>query len=185
MIATIHQPNFMPWYPFFQKVFSADLFIILTRCQFEKNGFQNRFKHQNKWHTMSVKKGLEPIKDKVYLNPEKDWNRIKTNLSQYSILNEFDEDISDNLAETNVRIILRICRMLGYSEDRVVLDHETDLGGTDRLVDICKIHNCDTYIAGISGRKYLEQEKFGDIELKFQDEKVMKKMSILEYLSES
>ena len=69
MIVTIHQPNFIPWYPFFQKMEQADLFILLGHCQFEKNGFQNRFQLENTWNTLSVKKGKEPIVEKEYINP--------------------------------------------------------------------------------------------------------------------
>ena len=43
MRVSIHQPNFVPWYPFFQKIKEVDKFIILKECQFEKNGYQNRF----------------------------------------------------------------------------------------------------------------------------------------------
>jgi hypothetical protein len=38
----------MPWYPFFEKMQQADVFILLGHCQFEKNGFQNRFSINNK-----------------------------------------------------------------------------------------------------------------------------------------
>ena len=79
MKIAIHQPNFLPWYPFFQKIKEVDKFIILGNCQFEKNGFQNRFNLNDKWHTMSIKKGLDPINTKTYLNPLKDWNKIKLN----------------------------------------------------------------------------------------------------------
>ena len=82
MVISIHQPNFMPWYPFFQKIQKCDKFVILTHCQFEKNGYQNRFNFNDDWYTMSVKKGLEPIKDKIYLNPKNDWDRIKNRLSK-------------------------------------------------------------------------------------------------------
>ena len=58
MRLAIHQPNFMPWYPFFEKIKNCDKFIMLTHCQFEKNGYQNRFNLNDKWYTMSVKKGL-------------------------------------------------------------------------------------------------------------------------------
>ena len=77
MIVTIHQPNFMPWYPFFQKMKKADVFVILTQCQFEKNGFQNRFNHQGQWKTLSINKGLQPIVEKKYVNSARDWAKIK------------------------------------------------------------------------------------------------------------
>ena len=61
MVISIHQPNFFPWYPFFQKMEMSDKFIILSNCQFEKNGFQNRFNLDSNWHTMSTFKGLVNI----------------------------------------------------------------------------------------------------------------------------
>ena len=40
MRVAIHQPNFFPWYPYFEKILRADIFVILQNCQFEKNNFQ-------------------------------------------------------------------------------------------------------------------------------------------------
>ena len=102
MRIAIHQPNFLPWYPFFQKIKEVDRFVILKECQFEKNNYQNRFNFNDRWHTMSVNKGLEPIIEKTYLNPENDWNKIKVNLFEYeNTLNLFDGCVSDNLFKTD------------------------------------------------------------------------------------
>ena len=70
MIVAIHQPNFIPWLPFFDKMAAADVFVILSECQFEKNGFQNRFQ-RNGWNTMSVASGLAPIREKQYVARKK------------------------------------------------------------------------------------------------------------------
>ena len=83
MILAIHQPNFFPWWPYFEKIEQADMFVFLTHCQFEKNGYQNRFNHNDNWYTMSVKRGMKPISEKEYLNPIKDWDRIKSNLNEH------------------------------------------------------------------------------------------------------
>ena len=109
MIVTIHQPNFVPWYPYFQKIQQADVFVLLGHCQFEKNGYQNRFYLKDKWNTLSVKKGLDPILEKYYVDPLKDWNTIKNRLFEYkNILSEMDTFITNNLYETNKNIILYI-----------------------------------------------------------------------------
>ena len=98
MIVAIHQPNFFPWWPFFEKIQQADLYVCLTHCQFEKNGYQNRFDYNNKWYTMSVNKGLESIRDKVYVDPKENWDRIKNSLPEYkSVLNELDTCIGESL----------------------------------------------------------------------------------------
>lgn len=184
MIVSIHQPNFMPWLPFFDKVAMVDIFVVMIHCQFEKNGFQNRFNIDEKWYTMSTKKGIEPIKEKVYVNPIKDWEKIKTSLPQYvEVLERFDDCMSGNLSDTNVKIIRRISDMLGI-KTKIVLDYETDLRSTDRLVDICKKNGATKYIAGSSGLKYLDLEKFkpDGIEVEIQSIDPSHKIPILERL---
>jgi len=52
------------------------------------------------------------------------------------------------------------------------------------LVEICKNYGASTYISGMSGKKYLETEKFVDsgINLEFQKSEDMNKVSIVEVL---
>lgn len=168
MKISIHQPNFMPWIPFFKKIEWADIFVILIECQFEKNNFQNRFNIGETWYTMSVAKGNDPIKSKTYISPFNDWNKIKSKLPQYEKqLSLFDDCISDNLSKTNIEIIKRACEILNI-KTKIVLDYETDLKSTERLVDICKHFKATEYLSGSSGKNYLDIEKFGDIKVSFQ-----------------
>ena len=156
MKVSIHQPIFFPWYPFINKIESVDTFVILAHCQFEKNGYQNRFSYNDKWNTMSVKRGLEPIVDKIYLNPIGDWNRIKSNNLNYkNILDLFDE---------------WICKLLSI-DTQIVMDYETDLKSTHRLVDICKTNNASQYLSGLSGKDYLDLQLFKNenMDVVFQD----------------
>jgi len=183
MKIAIHQPNFLPWYPFFQKIKEVDKFIILGNCQFEKNGFQNRFNLNGKWHTMSTKKGLNPINTKTYLNPLKDWNKIKLNLPQYkNILDNLDECINDNLFLTNSKIIEKLTKMLGYNTE-ILYDYPTDLKSTERLVDICLHYDATEYLSGISGKNYLDLSLFesNGIKIKFQEN--LTKIHTLELLN--
>lgn len=184
MRVSIHQPNFMPWYPFFQKMMMCDIFVVMKHCQFEKNGFQNRFNHLDKWYTMSTFRGLDPIHSKKYVNPQRDWKKIKKSFpKKIKTLEMFDQHISDNLFDTNFEIIKEISKMLDIKCD-IVVDFETDKTGTDRLVEICKNYGASTYISGMSGKKYLETEKFVDsgINLEFQKSEDMNKISIVEVL---
>ena len=167
MTVSIHQPNFVPWKPFFDKIAQSDLFVILGHCQFEKNNYQNRFKVGDKWHTMSVASGNIPIVEKRYLNPQKDWKRIT---DRFYNLNEFNDLISHDLWRTNCGIIVRACHHLKIKTP-IRYDGPTDLKGTERLVDICVKHGATKYLSGQSGRKYLDLELFKtyNIEVIFQD----------------
>lgn len=177
---TIHQPNFCPYHGFFQKMEAAEIMVILTQCQFEKNGYQNRFNHQNKWYTMRINQSLIPIKDKVYLSPEDDWQKI---IDQFPVLKKLDIIPSVNLSEMNSDIIFAAQELLGIETD-IWFDHPTNLTGTARLVDICKKYKATHYLSGISGQKYMDMKLFEDAEIDviFQDEKTLSKKSLIEIL---
>jgi len=182
MRVSIHQPNFVPWYPFFQKIKEVDKFIILKECQFEKNGYQNRFNFNDKWYTMSVKKGLEPIRDKVYIDPKNNWDKIKNSLPKYkSILDEMDKCIGENLAATNFCIIANFCEMLGIDTELEV-DQPTNLVSTERLLDICKSWGATEYLSGIGGKDYLDVKLFNDNGIKVVFQEDMDKRHTLELL---
>jgi len=171
MIVTIHQPNFFPWWPFFEKMEQADLFVCLINCQFEKNGYQNRFNYKNNWYTLSVKKGLDLITEKVYTDPVSNWQTIKNRLPEHrNFLNQFDDCLFSNLAKTNMKMMDRIKDIFNIKTP-IVTDYKTDLKSTDRLVDICKTNGATKYLAGTGARSYLDETKFNDagIEVVFQN----------------
>lgn len=186
---SIHQPTFFPWFPFFQKIKEANTFVFLTHCQYEKNGYQNRFDINKKWYTMSTYRGLDPIVEKKYVNPSKDWNKIKKSLeASYGkqLLEEFDDCIQESLCETNIQIITKICKILEINTN-LCRDSKTLANSTERLVEICSFYNADVYFSGMSGKQYLNQDLFHErnISLIFQNEKDMVKRPILDVLLES
>lgn len=161
MIITCHQPNFIPWVPFFEKVSRADMLIALTHVQFSKNNFQNRFQLNGQWHTMSVNKGnlSDLIRDKKYVKPFEDWTKIKKKINM-SWLDCFDRYVSNDLANTNLNIIKGLLDILDIKTS-VITDEPTCLKSpSDKLLHLCLKHNASTYISGPSGIKYLEVDKF-------------------------
>src|SRR5450755_3257036 len=42
MIVSIHQPQYLPWIPYFSKIKQSNLFVVLDDVQYQKNGLQNR-----------------------------------------------------------------------------------------------------------------------------------------------
>lgn len=42
MILAAHQPHFMPWLGYFDKIRTADMFVVVDHVQFERQNFQNR-----------------------------------------------------------------------------------------------------------------------------------------------
>lgn len=182
MTIAIHQPNFFPYYPYFQKMMECDLFVILSQTQFRKGGYENRFNVGDKWHTMSVNSGLQPIGLKRYVSPDKDFGYIKKAFRSKELW-RFDKCISQSLFATNVNIINAFKQILKI-ETPLEFDYLTTLTGTDRLIDLCKHYKANKYLSGISGKNYLELSKFQEagIEVIFQDESKMIKKALVDML---
>lgn len=180
MRVAIHQPNFIPYAGFFEKMKQSDIFVIMGYCQFEKGKYQNRFYHNHEWSTMSVNGGLIPIIKKRYINPVQDWNKIT---GKFPKLLEFNDLISHDLWRTNTAIIIKAANMLNI-KTKIVFDYPTDLKATDRLVDICKHYGATTYLSGISGKHYLDQSLFNEYKIKveFQDEATIDKRALVELI---
>ncbi len=157
----IHQPNFMPWLSYFEKMEKADELVVLGHCQYEKNGYQSRFRMYERWYTMSTFKGLDKIVNKIYMNPKVDWDVLYKRLPQFKETLDLLPRPRASLYESNYDLIETIAGLLKI-DTPMSSDWPTELTGTDRLVEICKKAGATTYLSGMSGKKYLDESKFKD-----------------------
>lgn len=133
MKIAIHQPAFAPWLPFFAKMHQADVFVLLTRCQFSKNGYQNRCQVNGKWWTKPVSGGLESINDKKYVDGQK-------------------------LFDVNIHWILAIAKTLSIDTGKIHIDPPAKKSGTDRIIEICNHFEADKYLTNMEAtEKYLDE----------------------------
>lgn len=193
MIITIHQPEHLPWLGLFNKIAKADVFVVLDSVQFEKNYFQNRNRilgsNGVQWVSIPVStKGHmdSTIANTLIANDPKNakWKdkyllTIKQNYGKYPFFNEvyplLERAINidtDYFCEINIEIIRLFCEALGI-RPKYVRSSELEINGlkSDLILDICKKMNADIYIAGPSGRDYLNMNSFNEngIEVKFND----------------
>lgn len=134
MKIAIHQPNLIPWLEFFYKMQKADVFVLMIHCQFEKNGFQNRFNVMEDWITKPVVGGTCSIKEKFYT----DGNKI---------------------TDVNVPLILGFAKLLSINTSKIHYDFPTESRGTDRIIEICKRFDCDEYLTNPDAtEKYLDEK---------------------------
>ena len=56
MIVAIHQPNYLPYLGFFDKMIKSDVFVIYDDAQFNKSDFQhrNRIRIYEGWKWLTV-----------------------------------------------------------------------------------------------------------------------------------
>lgn len=185
---SIHQPVYLPWLGFIEKVTSSEKFVFLDDVQFEKNGFQNRNKIRTydgeMWLTVPVKVKSQTLLKDVKINYSVDWiNKHKKSIIQnYKKAEFFDnywlelEKIYDEkyeyLVELNIEIIKFLFNKLKI-KTKTLFSSELDISdkGSNRILEICKNLNADRYISGISGKKYLLIDDFErqKIKLEFQN----------------
>jgi hypothetical protein len=76
LLVAIHQPTFLPWLGYLDRMLRSDLFVILDHVQFERRNYQNRtlirLEDEAKWLTVPVVQlsQKEKIIDKRVDNPE-------------------------------------------------------------------------------------------------------------------
>lgn len=190
MILAAHQPQYLPWVGYFHKMANSDLFVILDDVQYKKREFQNRNRIRNKdgwiWLTVPVlSKGhydqriLEVKVDNETSWRHDHWEAIRHNYARAPHFVEhshfFEEFYSSNIShliDLNMTIIDFLCSKFNI---RVPIRRSSELGlsssSTQRLVDICRAYSADTYLSGIGGRDYLDEELFvaHGIKLIYQD----------------
>ena len=179
MKVAIHQPNYLPWIGFFQKMALADIFVILDTVQFSKDSYTQRTKIRTKegwiWLTIPIEKKyyFKPIKD-IHLPQDEKWvKKHKMSLiSNYSKCKFVDDEFVDEyysysgkfekLQEFNEFGIVYLKEKFGIKTEIVrasELDIDDNLKSTDLLVDIVKKVGGDIYISGLGGGKYMEEGK--------------------------
>ncbi len=188
MIVAIHQPQYLPWIGYFDKIDRSDVFVLLDNVQYKKNEFQNRnrIKTSQGWQWITVPvlyKYTEKINE-VKINNTVDWQRkhlsaLICNYSKAPFLKEhlgfFEETFSihwECLVEINIHIIKYLNKALGINKEVLVASNlKLREEPTERLIDICKYVQADTYLSGESGANYMNVDAFtqAKIHVKFQD----------------
>jgi hypothetical protein len=192
MIVAAHQPNFLPWLGFFDRMRQADLFVIVDHVQFERQNYQNRVLIKTdagpKWITVPVQqRGREETILEKRICPGEgrhDWRRrLPRTLEQsYARAPHFKEfgarflnllaEPGESLAELNVRLIQEAMRALGI-EKKIVRSSQLGITGlkSDMVLNLCKAVGAGVYLAGLGGsHEYLDLDAFKDagIEVRWQ-----------------
>lgn len=191
MRISILQPGYIPWLGFFEQMHKCDIFVLYDDVQYDKHGWRNRnrIKTANgiQWLTVPVSVSLsEPaIVREVRIDNSTNWRKkhlqsIRQNYSKAPFYRDhiglFEEALTaewELLVDLDIYIIEKLATMLGIST-RMVRSSELDIPRGDkveRLVDICRIFNADTFYEGAAGRDYIDTDLFArqGIGVEFQD----------------
>ena len=178
MIIAAHQPNFLPNLAFFNKMKTADLFVIITNLQFEKQeGWQQRHKIKGPngdiWLTVPVLGSQnQKIKD-VKINNQVNWRKKHQKTIRMVYAKSKGKDLIDKitsiysseperLVEVDYRAILKLRDILGI-ETKVVLDDEISGNKHELIINVCKKYKADTYLSGVGAHDYMTKERLAEL----------------------
>jgi hypothetical protein len=178
MIVSVHQPQYLPWLGYFDKIDKADVFVLLDNVQFKKNEWQNRNKIKTangwQWLTVPVLYKFPQLINEVEINNNDRWQHRQKQalLSNYkkspfwNVLEEFIENIFSSqwqtISQLNIAVVRKLADTLGIETPLYVA---SELGQfpddpDERLIAITKHFNADTYLAGSGGKDYMNLEKY-------------------------
>ncbi len=191
MIVAVHQPQYLPWLGYFDKINRADIFVLLDNVQFKKNEWQNRNKLKTangwQWLTVPVMYKFPQLINEVKINNKDKWQHrqrqaIISNYKKASywyLLEEFFEEIFSSkwqyISQLNIHVVKKLAELLGITTPIYVASElgEFPEEPDDRLIALTKHFDADTYLAGGGGKGYMNMEKYAErgIEVIFQEYK--------------
>ena len=178
MIVAVHQPQYLPWLGYFEKICRADTFCYLDSVQYKKNDWQNRNRIKTsqgwQWLTVPVRFQFPEKICEVKINSTLNWRKkhLQALVTNYRRAPFFDQFIGvfeqiyatdwEFLAGLNIHTIERLKTALGIDQKPAIKSSQLELreDPTDRLIDICKAVRADTYLSGRDGIQYMDLERF-------------------------
>ncbi len=188
MILAAHQPQYLPWPGYFNKILHCDIFVILDDVQYKKNEWQNRNKIKTsdgvKWLTVPVHYKFGQKINEIKIDKKVFWQKdhIKTIFFNYKKSKFFDEVYPlvekflnknyDFLVDVNMESIKMVLEYLDIKK-KIVKSSDYNVEGekTLRLVNLCKIFNAGIYLSGKGAKEYIDEELFkaNNIKLVYQN----------------
>ena len=187
MILAAHQPHYLPWLGYLDKLDRADIFVLLDDVQYEVRGWQNRNRIRSpkgsQWLTVPVHAHRSDRLMDVAILKESSWQKSHSkNLEfnyqraqHFSFLWDFLKVIYEKewifLVELNIRNLEIILEVIGIKK-KIVRSSTLNLRShaSQRLVELCKYFQAEKYLSGDGAKAYLDETLFAKegIEVEFQ-----------------
>jgi hypothetical protein len=179
-VLTAHQPLYIPWLGFFQKVSMSDVFCLWDDVQFTPDGYihRNRIKGPNGPILLTVPVHMKNYYEKTINNIHIDnsqkwkkahWNSILVSYAKkapyFKSYSDFFEDVYrrewDVISDLDEHLLKYLFKELRINVDFIkASDLHFEGKKSDRILDMCNQLNADLYIFGEGGEKYADKAMF-------------------------
>jgi hypothetical protein len=176
MIVAIHQPQYLSWVPFFDKMDACELFVFLDTVQFQRRGVQNRNQILGPdgplWLTVPVNASRETLIQDVTI-AENPWQHahvrsIETSYQKAPFYKDYAPELLEllsrkweRLVDLNIATTSFLAKALGITT-RCVRASELNVTGAkqDLILDICTACQATDYLSGTGARAYQTSAEF-------------------------
>ena len=176
-ILSIRQPGYLPFIGFFKKIQATDVFVFLDDVQYTRSDFDNRNKIRTQddsmWLTIPIFNKTGQTLNEVKIDYSKKWvskhkSSIEYNYEKAPYFEEYWKDIElildkswEKLIDLNMELISYFITKLEINT-KTVFSSELNINktGSEKLLEICKDLQVDTYLSGEFGRNYLDINLF-------------------------
>jgi len=179
-LVAIHQPNFLPWLGFFDKVRRADVMVAIDNVQFSKTGgtWTNRMRlivaGRPAWVTVPIVRAYhgtrtiaeveidnhQPWREKLLKTVELNYRRAAHFGAVFPWLADLIANRTDRVVEFNLHAILSIMSAIRLDQSKLVLGSTLPINGraTDLLIDIVHAVGGTSYLVGGGADGYQQDE---------------------------
>jgi len=177
MRVAIHQPQFLPWLGYLDKIDQADTFIMLDTVQFKKNEWQNRNRIRTakgwQWLTVPVLQQFGQRIDEVLINPTASWKTqhlraLDMHYARAPYRDLYLSELRDlylrpwsRLSDLNKATVQWLIQAYGITTPvHCATEYEARDEPTDRLIDLCRAVGATEYLAGAGAEHYMDKPRF-------------------------
>lgn len=192
MIMSAHQPAYMPWLGYMDKIKRSDIFIFLDTVQYEKNSFTNRNKIKTAdgpvWLSVPVIKTNHFSKDMSEMLIDRNYNWRRKHLNAIFLaykkapnFNKLYPELEKLYGQEYGTIVDLTWNHLHFwleylgIHTKIIKSSSILVSGkkSELILRLCQAVNADYYISGIMGRGYLDEGEFSaaGIQVEFQEYK--------------
>lgn len=179
-VLTAHQPLYMPWLGFFQKVSMSDVFCLWDDVQFTPDGYihRNRIKGPNGPMLLTVpvhmKNYYETTINNIHIDNSQKWKKAHWNsiivsyakkAPYFKSYSDFFEDVYrrdwDVISDLDEHLLKYLFKELRINVEFIkASDLHFEGKKSDRILDMCNQLKADVYIFGEGGEKYADKAMF-------------------------
>lgn len=180
-LVVVHQPDFMPYLGFFQRLVQADIYIVMDNVQYVRGSrtqtSRDKIKTANgeKWINVGIQKPTYKCRiDEVLLSKEEQWrerslNLIRENYRKADYFNEVYPYIEklyalecDRMIDFNMASIHMLIELFRINDIEIKYAGELSVAGksNELIINLVKAVGCNRYLSGVGAKDYYIPELY-------------------------